>query len=543
MRNNSNLLNIDSADEFYVADWHVDITINTISCNDKTVKLEPKVMAVLKCLAAHTGEGVTRETLEETVWAGSVVGYDALSNTIIKLRKAFGDKARNPRIIGTISKKGYRLLVDVALTKQVGGDNVETSPVSVIQASDQFNITQKPEMPTRPSVAVLAFKNLSNDPNQEYFSDGLTEDITTDLSKFPGLLVIARNSAFSYKAQFVENQILHANLGVRYVLHGSVRKFRSQLRINTALVDLLSGEQLWAERYDRELTKVFEVQDEVRQRILSKLMPVLLSSDMNFHNNRFANSVDAYDYFLQGRERAVLGTEKSLIFASENIKQAIRIDPNYSPAWSHLGLILTLNSLNRWGAHEDQSIEQGLEYGFRAIGLDESNAHAHFSVAATALWMKQYEMAEDAAKKAIEINANFADGYALLGSILLYLGRPEESIHALHKALRLDPLYRDISLHTLAQAHYHNRDFDNAITILKIRLQSSPDSDIGYALLAACYGMMNEKDQGKLAWSQVLQINPDHSIRRRCEVLPYKYKEDLQYYLKGLSVLGVAIGN
>jgi len=539
LREGSSLLDIDSADEFYVADWHIDAATNTISGNGKTVKLEPKVMAVLKCLAAHAGEGVTRETLEATVWAGSVVGYDALSNTIIKLRKAFGDKARNPRIIETISKKGYRLLVGVALTKGVCGAKAKVPSVSIIHQFDPFNVTQKPEMPTRPSVAVLAFDNMSNEPNQEYFSDGLTEDITTDLSKFSGLLVIARNSAFSYKAQAVDNQTLRTNLGVRYVLRGSVRKSCSQLRINTSLVDLLSGEHIWAERYDRELTEVFEVQDEVRQRIISKLMPVLLSNDMNFHNNRFANSVDAYDYFLQGRERAVLGTEKSLTFASESLKQATRIDPNYSPAWSHLGRILTLNSVNRWGAQEDQSIQQGLEYGFRAVGLDESNAHAHFSVAATALWMKQHEMAKEAALKAIEINANFADAYALLGSILLYLGRPEESIQALQQALRLDPLYRDISLHTLAQAHYHNQDFDDAISILKLRLQRRPDSDISYALLAACYGMMGEIDQGKLAWSRVLQVNPEHSIVRRSKVLPYKYKEDRQYYLQGLSVLGV----
>jgi len=547
LRNSSTLLDIDSTNEFYVADWHVDIATNSISCNNKTVRLEPKVMAVLKCLAAHAGEGVTRETLEATVWAGSVVGYDALSNTIIKLRKAFGDKARNPRIIETISKKGYRLLVDVALTKQVSGDkvgeNVKAPSVSIDQFIDQFSVIQKPEVPIRPSVAVLAFDNMSNDPDQEYFSDGLTEDITTDLSKFPGLLVIARNSAFSYKAQPVENQILQTNLGVRYVLQGSVRKSRRQLRINTALVDLLSGENIWAERYDRELTEVFEVQDDVRQCILGKLMPVLLSSDLNYHNNRFARSVDSYDHFLRGRERLVLGTEKSLMLASENLKQATCIDPNYSPAWSHLGRIITLNSLNRWGAYKDQSIQLGLEHGFRAVGLDESNAHAHFSVAATALWMKQHEMAEDAAMKAIALNVNFADAYTLLGSILVYMGRPDESIRFLQKALRLNPLHRDTSLHILAQAYFHNQDFDNAVASLKLLLKDKTGSDISHALLAACYGMTGDKDQGKLAWGRVLEINPNHSVARRCKILPYKYKEDRQYYLRGLSVLGVAIGD
>lgn len=534
-------------EKFYVADWYVDVAASTLKREKVEVKLEPKVMAVLVCLAENAGSVLSRETLESTVWAGRVVGYDALGNTIIKLRRAFADDARHPRFIETISKKGYRLIAEVSNLpdeNQLQAGSATFNIINNIQAKDLSPASVLvdgglPPPPEMPSIAVLAFDNMSSDPEQGYFSDGLSEDLITDLSKFPGLLVIARNSSFSYKGSATQVKQMSAELGVRFVLEGSVRRSGEKLRITAQLIDAMTGGHVWAERFDRQQTEVFAIQDEVRQLILTQLMPKLLTAEQNYHINRHLDDVTAYDHFLHGREYALQDTAPALQNSAILLRKALSSSPGFSSAWSHLGRILTLNYINRWGEGDDRSIERGLEYNFKAVGLDEWNAHAHFSVAATALWMKQHDMALESARRAIEIDPNFSDAHAALGAILMYSGDPEAGVKSVLKSLRVDPKFRDIYLHLLAQAYFHMEDYDNAIAVLKKRLIRKPESDISHALLAACYGHLGEKQLGKREWQDVLRSNPDYSVQHRCAILPYKHQQAVKQFSSGLEKLGI----
>ncbi|MFV2033474.1 MAG: winged helix-turn-helix domain-containing protein, partial [Gammaproteobacteria bacterium] len=253
-----------------IAGWRVDPASLRISKEAQTIKLEPKAMAVLDYLACRPGIVATRQELEASVWAGTVVGYDSLSNTIIKLRKAFGDKARKPHIIETITKSGYRLIAEVnTLAAELEKQQAYTVGSPTRNAVTSFDSAPDPAPPGKPSIAVLPFDNMSGDAEQEYFSDGISEDITTDLSRLSGLLVIARNSAFAYKGQNVNIADISRELGVRYLLEGSVRKSGQRVRINAQMIDCVSGGHVWAERYDRDLIDIFTVQDEVTQAIVA----------------------------------------------------------------------------------------------------------------------------------------------------------------------------------------------------------------------------------------------------------------------------------
>ncbi|MCG6861783.1 MAG: winged helix-turn-helix domain-containing protein, partial [Chromatiaceae bacterium] len=273
---------------FTVGDWLVDPRSNELHRDSARVKLEPKVMRVLCVLAERPGSVVAREDLESRVWAGMVVTSDAVTNTIIKLRKVFGDDSRNPRYIETISKTGYRLIAEVkpGSTATAAPGSLHSweglrparwlVPLLVVLllgawlASRDYG-TEDSRSEQYPRVAVLPFENLSADPKQDYFADGITEDLITDLSKVSGLEVIARNSAFAYKGSREREQAIAADLGVAYLLKGSVRRSGDRIRINARLTDGRDGDNLWADRYDSQIEDVFDIQDEITTRIVTAL--------------------------------------------------------------------------------------------------------------------------------------------------------------------------------------------------------------------------------------------------------------------------------
>ncbi|MDH5661274.1 MAG: winged helix-turn-helix domain-containing protein, partial [Gammaproteobacteria bacterium] len=310
---------------FFVADWHVDPSLGRISRGQKVIKLEPKVMMVLVCLAQEAGEVISREQLESTVWADRVVGYDSLATTIIKLRKAFEDDSKNPQIIETVPKRGYRLIAAVALVNPANNKKITeslestasvfaTSEAKIESTKSHFRLNSMTErnktlfwiatasvmfvmliiaivyianvnnrnvdpINGKLSIAVLPFKNISNDPQQNYFSDGMTADLITDLSRLSALSVIARNSVFAYRNEDVDVRKVGEELGAQYVIEGSVRKVGNEVRISARLIDSRNGYNLWAERFDGTLNNVFALQDEVTARIVKSLRVTLTETE------------------------------------------------------------------------------------------------------------------------------------------------------------------------------------------------------------------------------------------------------------------------
>ena len=395
------------------------------------------------------------------------------------------------------------------------------------------------ELPDRPSIAVLPFTNMSGDPEQEYFSDGIVEDIITDLSKIAGLFVIARNSSFAYKGKAFDVREVCRELGVRYALEGGVRKAANRVRINAQLIDGGSGGHVWAERYDRELDDIFVVQDEVTRDIVSALALKLTADERERLQRAPTENLQAYDYFLRGRDQALLDTAETNARACVMLEKAIELDPRFSLAFSHLSRNHVIAYVNRWGESPEQSLDLAVELGQRALELDEGNPHAYFAVGAAALWSKQHERATAALNRSLAIDPNYADGYAGLGIIFVYSGEPDEAIAALHKSMRLDPHYRDILLHQLALAYFQLEDYEQAMSVLKHRLVRKPGSDISRVLLASVHGHLGNIEESRAEWAEVQRINPQYSLEHRRGVLPYKNPADFEQIVDGLRKAGV----
>lgn len=390
-----------------------------------------------------------------------------------------------------------------------------------------------------PSIAVLAFENMSNDPEQEYFSDGIAEDIITELSRVPGLFVIARNSAFTYKGRQVNIREIGRDLGVRHVLEGSVRKAGNRVRITAQLIDTVSGGHAWAERYDRELADIFAVQDEVTSEIVRALAPKLAGTDQRHSQRRPTDNLEAYDYFLRGRQLALQDSSEANVQARRMLEKAIELDPGFALAVAHLGRNHVVAYVNRWDQSTERSLRRGLELCEKALDLDDSSPFAHFAMCAASVWAKQLDTAQEEANKSLALDPNFADSHAVLGLINVYSGRPDEALDCLHRGMRLDPHYRDIFLHILGQAYFHKGRYQDAVVALKRRLIRKPDSDISRVLLASAYGHLGELDKARAEWREALRINPDYSIEHRRQILPFKNPDDFNALTDGLEKAGL----
>ena len=394
-------------------------------------------------------------------------------------------------------------------------------------------------LPDKPSIAVLPFENMSGDPEQEYFSDGIAEDIITDLSKASGLFVIARNSAFTYKGRAVNVQEVSRDLGVRYVLEGSVRKAGNRVRITAQLIDGTTGGHLWAERYDRDLTDIFAVQDEVTQHIVSALAVKLTPDERERVVSKGTDNLEAYDTFLKGREHMLRQTKEANAKAIAMFERVTELDPGFAAAVALLAFNHVEAYINRWSADPDRSFELAQEHAQRAVALDDSEPNAHFALGGVYIWAKQHDRAIAEAEKTIALDPNSASGYGLLGLILSYAGRPEEAIEALNNAMRLDPHYPDIYLHFLAHANFHMERYNDAIGALTRRLFRKPESDISRVLLASCYGHQSRADEARAEWEKVFEVNPDYSFEHKRRILPYKNPADFEHFADGLRKSGL----
>ncbi|NNK92974.1 MAG: hypothetical protein HKP41_01345, partial [Desulfobacterales bacterium] len=412
---------------FTIDGWYIEPETGHISRGKRFIRLEPKLMHVLVYLAQHAGQVASRTKLEAEVWKGSIVSYDAVTGSIQKLRKIFDDDARNPRIFETLSKRGYRLIAHVSSQDEQSDGLVHTLEsiptqnqwmstrlltllsllllaVAVMwwlypwQANDNTLLIESAPR----SIAVLPFENLSNDPEQEYFTDGITEDIITDLSTLSNLIVVARNTAFSYKAGEAQAQSAADDLGVRYVLQGSVRKSGDRLRITTQLIDVQNGNHIWAERYDRKLVEIFALQDEVTQHIVSALAITLTAQEKEVLARPSTNNFEAYDLFLQGQQHLKQRTEEGNRLARVAYKHAIELDPAFARAYGALAVVLTVDFRQGWTESPVEAQERALVLARKAVALKRTSPQAYWALGYVYLYRKQFNEATDALEHAIE---------------------------------------------------------------------------------------------------------------------------------------------
>jgi len=397
----------------------------------------------------------------------------------------------------------------------------------------------RPSRPAKPSVAVLAFENMSGDPEQEYFADGIAEDIITSLSKLSQLLVIARNSSFTYKGKAVKVQEIARDLGVRYLIEGSVRKAGNRVRITAQLIDCDTGGHLWAERFDRELTDIFAMQDEVTQEIVSAMAVKLTADQRERLKTKGTRNMEAYDYFLRGREQQRLQTLEGSARAEALLKRVIHLDPEYAPAYAYLSFTYLTDFVNQWKATGDRSLERAYDFAQRSVEADDTDPYAHLALGHASLWTRQHDKAIAEYERTITLDPNFAAAYAALGLTLHYAGRSQDAIELIERGMRLDPHYPDVRLHWLAQAYFLLGRYEEAIELLNRRLVRKPDTDISRVLLAASYGHLGRKQEAETAWADALRINPNYSLEHRAKILPYKDPADFEKIVDGLRKAGL----
>ncbi|MFD1981468.1 adenylate/guanylate cyclase domain-containing protein [Mesorhizobium newzealandense] len=393
--------------------------------------------------------------------------------------------------------------------------------------------------PPKLSIAVLPFANMSGDVEQDYFADGISEDIITALSKLSQLFVIARNSSFTFKGQNVHVQEVGTKLGVRHVLEGSVRKSGNRVRITAQLIDATSGGHLWAERFDRELTDIFAVQDDVTQQIVAALALNLTEGDRQRLAPEHPRNAEAYDCFLRGRELWHRLTKETNVAARDLLQRAIELDPKFASAHAFIALTHGLDYLNRWSASPPESMAQAEEVATRAVALDDSDPWAHWALAIAKLYTRRHDGAIGEAEHAIALNPNFAEGHVILGEALYYSGRPEEALESFARGKTLNPYFPDVLLHFQALAAFQLGRYEEAVDLLMQRLARNAVTDVSRALLAACYGHLGRFAEARAAWQEVLRLNPDYSLEYRRKVLPYKNPADFELVVDGLRKASV----
>jgi TolB-like protein len=396
-----------------------------------------------------------------------------------------------------------------------------------------------PQLPDKPSIVVLPFANLSGDPEQAYFSDGITEDIITDLSKISGLFVIARNSAFTYKGKAVKVQEVIRELGVRHLLQGSVRKAGNRVRISAQLIDGITGGHLWAERYDRDLTDIFAVQDEVTREIVAALAVNLTQSEKRRLKRKSTDDLEAYEYYVRGRQQAWRHNREANERARKLLQRALKRDPSFAGAQAVLAYTHQLDYVNQWREPPEASLKLLHDIAQRAVALDDDDPDAHFVLGLAHLWLRQLDRAISEAQRALALDPNFANAYALLGLVLHYAGRSQEAFEPLARGMRLDPHYTDMFLHILGQAHFGLGRYDDAIAALKRRIIRNPDTDASRILLAAAYGHLGRVEEARTQWDEALRFNPAYSLEHRRRILPYKDPADFERIVEGLRKAGL----
>jgi adenylate cyclase len=392
--------------------------------------------------------------------------------------------------------------------------------------------------PHKPSIAVLPFANMSSDAEQEYFSDGITEDLITDLSKVSGLFVIARNSCFAYKNKSVKVQEIGRDLGVRYVLEGSIRKAGDRVRITAQLIDAETGGHLWAERFDRELKDIFSTQDEVVEKIVGALAVTLTRGEEQRLHRRGTKNVAAYEAWLRARELLARGTRESVAEAQAMHRRAIEIDPNFAAPHAGLALAAISDYVSGW-RDPAQSLDEAERWARRALELDDQEPVSHMALGNARLWRRDHDGALAEGRRMIALDPNFAQGYMSVGVILMYAGRAAEALEPMATAMRLDPRYPSIVLHFLAQANFSLGHYELAAKQLLERIARTPGTDGSRMLLAACYGHLERADDARAAWAGLLEVNPEFSLTQRERVLPYKDASDFRRIVDGLAKAGL----
>jgi TolB-like protein len=522
---------------YFFADHTLDLDRRELLCGSAPIAVEPQVFDLLTYLVQNHDRVVSKDDLIAAVWGGRIVSDSTIATRINAARKAIGDSGQAQRLIRTIARKGIRFVGDVRTDPEGSEPARGAGPTpNGSQAPSRF----ASPLSDRPAIAVLPFVNMSGEPEQEYFSDGISEDIITALSRLRWFFVIARNSSFAYKGKSVHTREIAKELGVGYLVEGSVRKSGDRVRITAQLNDAAAGSQLWAERYDRSLADVFAVQDEITGAIVGAIEPQVYAAE-NFRAARKPpESLDAWDLVMRALSHFWRVTSEDNIAAQALLERAVAIDPSYARALALLAVSHTFGTHMGW---EDKAIAvpAAERAALAAIRADSDDPWAHLSIAAVNVYLGRVDDALAGYESALRLNPNFSLAQGYYGLMLSYVGRWQEGADAARRALRLSPrdpfsaIYNGI----IGYAEFVGRNYDEAMRVAREGIRQRSDFVGAYRVLTAAAAMKGEIDVAKAALQELRRAQPNISLAWLGSLIPYAQDAEREHYLEAFRRAGL----
>ncbi len=497
------------------------------------VALGARAVALLQVLVERAGTPVSKDMLIEAAWPGVTVEENNLTVQIATLRRIFGEETGGEGWIETLPRRGYRYI----------------GPAVVVEARSSIASTAVQSQPTlplphMPSIAVLPFQNMSGDPEQEYFADGIVDDIITALSRMRSLFVIARSSSFTYKGKAVDVKQVGRELGVRYVLEGGVRKSGDRVRITAQLIDATAGAHLWADRFDSALEDIFDLQDRVAASVVAAIAPKLEQAEIERARHKPTESLDAYDHYLRGLatiyqnpSNPKASSDALLLFA-----RAIELDKNFAMAYGVAAWCYVWRKANGWMVDRSREIAEAERLARQAVTLGKDDA-ATLARGGHALAFVAGELDTGVIflDRAIALNPNVAVAWYLSGFVRIFVGEPELAIEHLSKAMRLSPLDPlTFAMQTgCAHACLFAGRYDEASMWAQKALREQPDFMTTHRIAAASSAFAGRLEEARRAMARLRQLDPALRISNLADQIPLHRREDLARYQEGLRMAGL----
>jgi TolB-like protein/tetratricopeptide (TPR) repeat protein len=498
------------------------------------VTIAPQVFDLLDYLIRNRERVVSKDDLINAIWNGRIVSDGALTTRLNVARSAIGDSGEEQRLIKTLPRKGFRFVGQVREAQGPAAAAVADHPVE----------PPKPalRLPDKPSIAVLPFTNLGSDPEQEYFADGVVEDITMALSRFHWLFVIARNSSFTYKGRAVDVKQVGRELGVRYVLEGSVRKAGNRMRIAGQLIDAETGAHLWADRFEGALEDMFDLQDHVTSSVVGAIAPKLQREEIKRARRKPTENLDAYDYYLRGLAKAGWWTKDANREALQLFCKAIEVDPGLACAYGMAAWCYVLRKARGWMTDHVQESAEATRLARKAVYMGGDDPVA-LCMGAYALAFVAHEFDDAAAfmDRGLAVNPNFAQGWRFSAWLMVWRGQPDLALEHVAHAMRLSPLDRSMyAMHgAMAYAHFLASRYDMASSFAEKSMRENPNFLLAIRISAASNALAGRLERAREGIARALECNPDLRISNLRDLAPFRRAEDLAMFAEGLRKAGL----
>src|SRR5512139_2840803 len=516
---------------FLLDNYVLDSDRRELRAGGASVPVEPQVFDVLVYLIENRDRVVSKDDLIASVWGGRIVSESTLTSRINAVRKAIGDTGEKQSCIRTFAKKGFRFVA-----------SVDTQGTEANEANERNGLALT--LPQKPSIAILPFSNMSGDAKDDSFAEGVTEEIITALSRVRWFFVIARGSTFAYRSKDIDPNEIARELGVRYILMGSIRRAGDRIRVTAKLIDGSNGSSVWARSYDRALPDIFAIQDEITQTIVGGIEPELGRAERERARVKHRDSIDAWSIYQRGMTHLYRYTQDDLAEARRQFAEAIAIDPELGPAHSATAEAYYYEVVYGFAVSPDHNRERAIEFAQKAVALDRDDAGAHCTLGRARYLRREYAAAISELELALDLNPSLALAHYGLGAAFVFSGKPHEAFPHLESAIRLSPQDPNMGsyLARMAEAKYLVGDDDAAVRFALRALAQPSFQWSRYAILIAALGQLGRMDEAQRYLAEVTGKRPNFSVAFVRTMHPFSRDMGFDRYYEGLHKAGVPEG-